>query len=97
MDFIRHTIWPWVKVKIIYWWWIIKYRGKKNIPPELIFGRIIKNIERMKENLEKAFSLGKDDMTKEELLNFHKIMDKADELERKINESSLKASKQNKY
>lgn len=37
LNFIKFTLWPIAKVKLIYWWWIIKYGGKKNIPPDLIF------------------------------------------------------------
>jgi len=86
MDFIKYTIWPRMKVILIYWWWIIKYRGKKNIPPEVFFRRMIKNIEGMKENLEKAFLLGKDDMSKEEFLEFYNTMGKVEGFKEKVTE-----------
>lgn len=87
MSFFRYETWPWIKVKIIYWWWIIRYGGKKNIPLELIFGQITKSIEDFKENLEKAFSFSKDDMSKEELLNFYKITEKINDFKKEIDEA----------
>ena len=55
MDYLKYTLWPLIKVKCIYFWWIIKYGGKKNIPPELIFGRLEKSMKRFAENMEQAF------------------------------------------
>ncbi|HEY4508412.1 MAG TPA: hypothetical protein VJJ55_02020 [Candidatus Paceibacterota bacterium] len=54
MNYSTYTLWPWLKVKTRYWWWVIRYGGKKNIPPELIFGQMEKSMARMKENLMQA-------------------------------------------
>ena len=54
MDFLKHQLWPALKVRLTYWWWILKYGSKKNIPRELIFARMARSMERMNENLMQA-------------------------------------------
>ncbi|MBI3335847.1 MAG: hypothetical protein HY001_05145 [Candidatus Portnoybacteria bacterium] len=51
VSYLKYEVLPWVKVKLRYWWWILKYGGKKKIPPEIIFGALAKSLERMNENL----------------------------------------------
>lgn len=54
MDFLEYRFWPAAKVRLVYWWWILKYGGKKRIPPELVFSRMRESMERMNENLMQA-------------------------------------------
>ena len=71
-EFIKYEIWPWVKVRSIYFWWTIKYGGKKNIPQELIFNRMQKSLENSNKNLMNALRVMPDDISadkKEELMN----------------------------
>jgi hypothetical protein len=53
-DYLKYGVLPWVKVKSRYFWWVIKYRGKKNIPPEVISEQINKSISRSAKSLEEA-------------------------------------------
>jgi hypothetical protein len=84
MGFIYYTIWPWVKVKGIYYWWIIKYRGKKNIPPELIFSAMARSMSRMTENLQMAIRTMPDDVTDEEKEQMWQLLGEADRLEEEV-------------
>jgi len=79
-----------VKVRLIYWWWIIKYGGKKNIPPELIFGKISGNIERMRENLTQAFRYMPDDASESEKKELLDLIRKTDDLEKAFDKSKHK-------
>lgn len=84
INFIKYEIWPTIKVRLTYWWWAIRYGGKKNIPPELIFGRIMKNAEQMKESLEQALHYlppGMSEKEKSELLN---LLGETDAFESKL-------------
>lgn len=54
MNFIAHHILSWMKVRLTYWWWIVKYGGKKNIPRELIFLKMTESVSRLADNLEAA-------------------------------------------
>lgn len=84
MSFIMYRIWPAIKTRIIYWWWIIKYRGKKNIPPELIFGKLEKNMKSLSDNILKAVQASPDDMPEEERQIVHDLLVKLKELEEGI-------------
>jgi hypothetical protein len=79
-----------VKVRLIYWWWIIKYGGKKNITPELIFEKISGNIERMRENLTQAFCHMPDDANENEKKELLDIIRKAADLEKAFGKSRSK-------
>ena len=86
LDFLKYNLWPAVKVKTRYWWWIVKYWGKKDIPPRLIFGQLQKSMMRMKDSLQEALRhLPKDigDEGKQMLLD---AIGKAEELDRKQQE-----------
>lgn len=58
---IKYELWPPVKVHSKYYWWIVRYRGKKRIPREVIFGAMAKSLQRMNDNLDKAFQIGAHD------------------------------------
>ena len=78
MDIINHlkySLWPAAKVRLTFWWWIIKYGGKKNIPKDLIFNKMTESMERMQKNLMEALrrmpaDIGEDE--KKELLDLIK-------------------------
>lgn len=55
MNYLRYRLWQFIKVKCIYVWWILRYGGKKNIPPELIFKQMEKSMARFSENMQHAF------------------------------------------
>jgi len=78
MNYLKYTFWPAVKVRFTYWWWIVRYGGKKNIPPELIFGKISGSMERMRENLMQAFRHMPDDISEEEKKELLKAIAAAD-------------------
>ena len=84
MNFIYHTIWPWVKVKAVYYWWVIKYRGKKNIPPELIFSQMARSMARMNENMQLAMRALPDDASREEKEQLMELLSQANVLEDEV-------------
>lgn len=53
-------------MRLKYWWWIVRYRGKKNIPREIVFGALSKSMVRMNENLMAAFREMPEDMSAED-------------------------------
>ena len=73
-----------LKVRLTYWWWIVKYGGKKNIPRELIFGRMIKSMSRMSENLEKALRAMPPDTSSQEMKQLINLIRTAKELEQAV-------------
>ena len=86
MNFVEHTLWPALKVRLRYWWWIVKYRGKKNIPREVVFGAMSKSLERMNENLMAAYREMPDDMSAEDKKILFESIQKAKDLEGEIND-----------
>ncbi|MDZ7611727.1 MAG: hypothetical protein U5L10_03105 [Candidatus Moranbacteria bacterium] len=89
-DYIRYDLWPLVKVRGTYWWWIVKYRGKKNIPPEVVFQQMSKSLARSEESLEEALKAMPEDSDKEEVKNVREALgrlgslkDEAEDFERK--------------
>ena len=84
MDYLKHSLWPFLKVKATYWWWIIKYRGKKNIPPELIFSRMFKSVSGMNDALMNAFRAMPDNLNEQEKNEFLDLMHRAQDLEKEI-------------
>lgn len=83
---VKYEIWPALKVRLIYWWWIIKYGGKKNIPPELIFGRINKSMARISENLMDALKTMPPDATEDEKKELINLIRETGELEKEVGE-----------
>ncbi len=55
---IKYELWPPVKVRSKYIWWIVRYGGKKRIPREVIFGAMAKSLQRVNDNLDSAFQIG---------------------------------------
>ena len=81
MHFLKYEIWPVIKVRLTFWWWVVKYRGKKNIPPELIFERMAKSMARMSESLQGALRVIPPDADPEEIKELINVIRKANELE----------------
>ncbi|TSC58120.1 MAG: Uncharacterized protein Greene041679_172 [Parcubacteria group bacterium Greene0416_79] len=86
MDYLKHTLWPLIKVKGVHLWWTIKYGGRKNIPPELIFGQMEKSMKRFSENIEQAFRHLPADLSDHEKGEVINLMGLAKELEEKMKE-----------
>lgn len=84
MFFIQYRLRPWLKVRLKYWWWIIKYRGKKNIPRDVVFGAMAKSLERLNENLMAAYRAVPDDLSDEEKRELFETLQKAKGLEGEI-------------
>ncbi len=55
-----------LRVRMIYWWWIVKYGGKKNIPPEIIMAAVEKSMEEMIDAVGQAFRLVDETASEEE-------------------------------
>lgn len=58
---LKYEVWPVIKVRGKYYYWILRYGGKKRIPREVVFGSMAKSLQRMNDNLEKAARIGADD------------------------------------
>ena len=93
-DFIKYSFWPAIKVRAIYFWWIMKYRGKKNIPPELIFNQMQKNMEGLSKNLMDAFRAMPNDVPEDERKQMIEALQKVAGLDSEIN-NVIKESKLN--
>ncbi|OGN00014.1 MAG: hypothetical protein A3B91_03385 [Candidatus Yanofskybacteria bacterium RIFCSPHIGHO2_02_FULL_41_29] len=84
MNLIKYNLWPLIKVKTMYWWWIVKYGGKKKIPHDLVFKKIEETMQSFKDDLMQAVRYSPEDMTEEERKEFIKILEKTGELSRGI-------------
>ena len=87
MNLLRYVLWPNVRMRLTYWWWVLKYGGKKNIPRELIGGEIDGSIMSMRENMMQALRHLSEDMSdadKKELLD---AIRKADALQKEFNDA----------
>ncbi len=84
MHYLKYSLWPLIKVKCTHLWWSIKYGGKKNIPPELIFGQMEKSMKRFSDSMQQAFRhmpQGASDSEKGEMVD---LMGLAQKLEAEI-------------
>jgi len=70
----------------VYWWWIIKYRGKKNIPREVVFGALAETVKRMNEDMMQALGAMPDDVSEDDRREFVEAMQKTAEFEREVKE-----------
>lgn len=73
-----------LKVRLTYWWWIVKYRGKKNIPRELVTGKVATNFAAMEENLMLALREVPDDMPAEQRKELLELIGKVQELQKEL-------------
>jgi ribosomal protein S1 len=84
MDYLKYVLWPALKVRLRYWWWIVKYRGKRNIPKEVVFDALTKSLERMNENLMAAYREMPEDMSDEDKKLLFESLQKGKALEGEI-------------
>lgn len=78
------TFWPFLKAKIIYWFWIIKYRGKKNIPPEVVFGKLNETMESLLGNIQEAIKVSPENMSEKERMMARELMMKVASLKEEV-------------
>ena len=83
---IRYDLWPFLKTRLYFWWWITKYRGKKNIPREIIFAQMAKSMERLDRNLQcaRASAMDDADTNKAEMAEIYDAIKKVENLKQKI-------------
>ncbi|KKQ62620.1 MAG: hypothetical protein UT03_C0027G0014 [Candidatus Moranbacteria bacterium GW2011_GWD2_38_7] len=83
---IKYDLWPFLKTKLYFLWWVIKYRGKKNIPKEVIFAQMAKSLERMSQNLQcaRASAMNDADTNKDEMREIYDAIKKAENLQQEI-------------
>ena len=91
-DQMKYNFWPLIKTRLIFWWWVLKYRGKKNIPPEIVFEAMAKTMASLKENLQMARICGtnSDDVDKKEMEEIYDAINRTDNLEKEINKIQKK-------
>lgn len=86
-QFLKYNVWPAVKTRLTYWWWIIKYGGKKSIPPELILGKMNASMEKMRENLMQALRHMPSDINEKEKKELLDLLRTADQLEKELKQT----------
>ncbi len=86
IEYIKYEFWPRVRPRLVYWWWIIKYRGKKNIPREVVFGALAETVKRMNEDMMQALGAMPDDVSEDDRREFVEAMQKTAEFEREVKE-----------
>ena len=79
-----NNLWSIMKTRIMYWFWIIKYGGKKKIPPEVIFGKLNETMESMLKNIQEAIKVSPTDMSEEERLMVRELMMKTASLKKGV-------------
>ncbi|OGY99978.1 MAG: hypothetical protein A2945_00525 [Candidatus Liptonbacteria bacterium RIFCSPLOWO2_01_FULL_52_25] len=90
MDFLKYALWPAVKVRLTYWWWVVKYDGKKNIPPDVVFGRMAASMKRTSDNLVQALRTFPPDMDEKEKAKFMNLLLEAGALENEVQKIKMK-------
>lgn len=81
-DRIKYEFLPFLKVRVIFTWWAVRYGGVKNIPPQKIAARMERNIQRTRESLYNALRAIPTDATDEERQMLLDAIREADEIER---------------
>jgi|GEM_PF-3275531 len=81
MRFLIYKIWTALRVRLTYWWWILKYRGKKNIPLEVVLGRMDETMKLLSENILKAVQASSANMSEDESKMVRDLLAKLRELE----------------
>lgn len=84
-NYIKYEFWPFMKTRLYFWWWVIKYGGKKNIPREVIFAQMAKSMERLNQNLHCARAAMMDDASKEEMGEIYDVIRKVENMEEEMN------------
>ena len=81
IDFIRYDLWPQCCVRLRYAWWVVKYRGKKNIPRDVVMGAMAESMKRMNDNLMAALGTMPKDTSEEDRRTLIELLQKAAQLE----------------
>ncbi len=81
---LRYLIWPMVRVRLKFWWWTIRYGGKKNIPKRVIFQALADSMKRTVDNFKKAQMAMPDDVPEEERLQMREARMKLADLDAQI-------------
>ena len=81
-DTLRYQLLPYLKVRLLFTWWSIRYGGVKNIPSEKLAERMEYNITRTRESLYNALRVMPDDVTEEERQELLDTIREFDEVER---------------
>lgn len=76
--------WIAAKTRITFWWWIVKYRGRKNIPPEIVFSQLEKTMADLKNNLMNAWRAFPQDISEEEKKKFFEMFSNVQNLETEL-------------
>lgn len=84
MDYIKYELWPAVKVWSRYYWWVVKYGGKKNIPPEVLWKQMAESMKRTADSLEQALRVVPDNISEEEKRELLSVMSTVADLEREV-------------
>jgi hypothetical protein len=85
-----YELWPKLKAKLRLFYWTVKYRGKKNIPKEVVFRSLADSLAHMNDNLNKAFLVGRDDLNKKEYKKMVTLLNKAEQFEDNVKRTILK-------
>ncbi len=89
-DYLKYTLLPILRVRFTYWWWIIKYGGKRNIPPELVFQQMEKSFASMRDNLGAALHSLPESLDKGEVKKLLELIREVDVLGEEITEVKIK-------
>lgn len=94
---IKYKIFPFIKVKMTYWWWVLKYGGKEKISPEVIFGALEKSTRGLSENMGNAFRAMESDALAEEkklaldlMAKVQEFQDEFQKVEKEVEKESQK-------
>lgn len=77
-------------MKVKYLWWTVRYGGKKNIPPRLIFNEIAKNMDELSVNLSKTMKNFPTDISENEKKKFFELFQEVGVLGDEINKAKHK-------
>jgi len=76
----------WLKTRPLLWWWIIKYRGKRNIPPQVLFDKIEETMSSLSSSINEAIEMDVEVQSEEERLLARDIYPKIRTLREGIDE-----------
>lgn len=93
---IKYGLWPAVKMKLKIWWYSLRYGGKDNIPPEVLFGEMEDSMERLQENLMNALRDMPDDISDEDQAQLLEALQKAKDLDTGLDAVQQEAEKKRK-
>lgn len=79
-DHIRLAAGPEWKVRLRFYWWVVRYGGKKRIPREVVLRSMKESVERMEYNLRRARDEMPAGMPEELRLRLRGAIMRADEL-----------------